>query len=238
MTDPYQVLQKLTSFYQEVFWSTHGAEARGYLEERGFLPDTLSRWAIGYCPPKYSLSSILSPAETEVMNSLKQVSSRGTDRLEGRITFPIFSEQGVVTGFSGRLLHVARAENKYWNSPSSDVFRKADSVYGLNFAREAIVKADNIILTEGFTDAMALHQANIPIAISVMGTHFTREQLLRLGRYSMNLRLAFDGDGPGDVAFTRSYNMAVEMGFRVGRITLPDGVDPADLIRKPVTSSD
>lgn len=228
------VLEKVTSFYEENL--QHSQSGQDYLlEKRLFTEDTLRKFRIGYAPAKPDLRPHFTPAEIALLGELKHT-REGTplDRFSDRVTFPIMDDQGRPCGFSARSMAEVDDAYKYINSGSSPVFKKGNFVFGLNLARESIWKANNVIVCEGFTDVMAFHQTGKTIAVGAMGTHFTQQQLILIGKYSMNLYLTFDADEAGDKATYESRLMAQKMGFKVGRIEIPQGLDPDDyLIPKP-----
>jgi len=151
----------------------------------------------------------------------------------GRVTFPITDQQGRPRGFSARLMSKAPNAVKYINSGSSFVFRKADYLFGMDHAREAVWKANNAIVCEGFTDVLAFHQTGKPIAVGAMGTYFTLPQLLQVAQYTMNLYMAMDPDAAGEVAAEKAVEMARSMGFKLGLIEFPDGMDPDEFLIRP-----
>lgn len=230
----YALLQKLTQYYEDVLWSSAGRDALEYLtgpkpDGRGFTEETVRTWRLGYAPAHGDLSQHFTITEMDYLKEVAQFNP-GTDkdRFAGRVVFPIMDDRGQPLGFAGRILTGGKHVAKYINSPSTPWFRKGDALYGIQLAREAIFRANNAIVCEGFTDVIAAHQTGRPISVSIMGTYFTHHQLLLLGRYSMNLHLMFDADDAGSAATERSLQEARDMGFSLSNIQLPEGLDPDD----------
>lgn len=228
------LLQKVTQYYEDVLWGSAGVSGLKYLtgpkpHGRGFTEETVRAWRLGYSPEHGDLSDHFTITELRYLDELRHF-QKGTkqDRFAGRIVFPIMDDRGQPLGFAGRILSSDKHVAKYTNSPSHPWFKKGEALYGIHLAREAVFKANNAIVTEGFTDVIAAHQTGRPIALSIMGTYFTPKQLLILGRYSMNLHLMFDPDDAGDAATQRSIEEAQRMGFSLSKVALPSGLDPDD----------
>lgn len=226
-------LERVTAYYEAQLWDG-GPESAPlqYLAgldkgQRGFTEETLRKFRIGYCPVS---PIVATPTDIEILKSIGHVYSNGADMFAGRVTFPIMDQQGRPRGFGARLMTSTPSSVKYINSGSSEVFRKADYLFGMDQARESVWKANNAIVCEGYTDVLAFHQTGHPIAVGPMGTYFTQNQLLLLGQYSMNLHLTFDPDPAGDEATRRSTEMARQMGFAVSQIEFPGGMDPDEYL--------
>ena len=236
----YALLQKLTQYYEDVLWSSAGAAGLEYLtapkpQGRGFTEETIKTWRLGYSPASGDLSEHFTITEMGLLDEIRQFNKDSQqDRFAGRIVFPIMDDRGQPLGFAGRILTAEKNAMKYTNSPSHEFFKKGEALYGIHLARGPIYEANAAVALEGYTDVIAAHQTGRPIAISIMGTFFTRKQLLLLGRYSMNLYTMMDGDNAGDEATERSNKEAREMGFALTNVDLPDGLDPDDyFIPKP-----
>lgn len=224
-------LDRVTSYYEDQMWaggSDHPA-LQYLMGERRFTEQTLRQFRIGFAPLT-PIASAVTPTDLEILKSLGHVYDNGKDMFSGRVTFPIADDQGRTRGFGARIMVSAPHAEKYINSPTSFVFRKADYMFGMSHAREAIFIANNAIACEGYTDVLAFHQTGKPIAVGAMGTYFTLGQLLQIGRYTMNLYTAFDMDSAGDEATKKSREMARAMAFRLGYLPFPDGMDPDEYL--------
>ncbi len=229
-----RLVEKLTRYYEEQLRGEAGEKGLSYLTApkpvgRGFTEETVKTWRLGYSPDSGDLSGAFTITEMRLLEELGHLSpGTGRDRFAGRVVFPIMDDGGSPRGFAGRIMSKEKNAAKYINSPSHQWFRKGDSLYGIQLARKSVFAANNAIVCEGFTDVIAAHQTGRPIAVSIMGTYFTRHQLLLLGRYSMNLHLMFDPDDAGTAATERSITEAQTMGFTISKVKLPDGLDPDD----------
>ena len=229
----FETLEKLTSYYQAQLFRNE--EAIDYLTSpkprgRGFTLDTIRKWRLGYSPESETFGAF-TITERKYLEFLGQTDYQGLDRFRGRVVFPICSDGGQPLGFSGRIIKGTHV-SKYVNSPSHPWFRKGDAVYGLCHARRELLAKGKALVLEGYTDVIAAHQAGLVGSVSIMGTHFTTNQLLRLTRYTDELLVMFDGDSAGDAASERSMAAAMSMGIGVTRVSLPDGVDPDDFFIK------
>jgi DNA primase len=149
------------------------------------------------------------------------------DRFSGRIIFPIFSPNGRVVAFAGRILEGNDSNNaKYLNSPESSVYTKGRILYGLSFAKDDIRKLDKAILVEGYMDLISLHQAGIKNVVAVSGTALTEEQVQLLSRYTKNVVLLFDADTAGIKASMRSIELLLRKDIEIKIASLPSGEDP------------
>ena len=149
------------------------------------------------------------------------------DRFSGRIIFPIFSPNGRVVAFAGRILEGKDGNNaKYLNSPESSIYVKGRILYGLSFAKDDIRKLDKAILVEGYMDLISLHQAGIKNVVAVSGTALTEEQVQLLSRYTKNVVLLFDADTAGIKASMRSIEILLRRDMEIKIASLPSGEDP------------
>jgi DNA primase len=230
------LMQKVCDHYENQLWNTaDGASARQYMLDRGFTEDTLREFGLGYAPVEWNFEC--EPEEMDFLAEIEHVyvSSKVVDAFGSRIMFPIKDEQGRVRGFSGRLVGTDDGV-KYKNSTESVIFKKSDSIFGISLAREAIFKVNKVIICEGFTDAMAFHQTGTKCAVAAMGVRFTERQLLTLARYTNRLYLSFDADKGGQGATARTEEKARKLGLSLGRISIPEGKDPADILLKVPTT--
>jgi DNA primase len=236
-----EALEAAVAWYREVLLRTPQAErARAYLADRGFGPETLERFTIGYAPASWeALSSRLtargfSPDEL-VAAGLASPSNRGgvIDKFRGRVIFPIRDASGRVTGLGGRILPDGDGP-KYLNSPATLLFDKSRTLFGIDLARAAIRKEKLSVIVEGYTDVMAAHQAGFTNVVASLGTALTAGQVELATRYADAVDLAYDVDLAGEAATQRG--LLEELGpdaavSKVRVIRIPAGKDPDELIR-------
>ncbi|MFS8830780.1 DNA primase [Synechococcus sp. R8-2] len=241
-----EILAMAADFYRHALRSQVGAAARQYLRSRHLSEETLQKFQIGFAPPGWqSLYEYLVNHKRQPVKLLeeagllvpRQQGSGHYDRFRNRIMLPIFDVQGRVIGFAGRALGES-GQPKYLNSPETELFNKSQVVYGLNFARDAIAKADQVLVVEGYFDVIALHQAGVAYAVAAMGTALTPHQVKTLLRYTQSKRLIlnFDADRAGLNAASRAIE-AIEEQARRGEIelrilTLPEGKDADEFLRE------
>jgi DNA primase len=155
------------------------------------------------------------------------------DRFRGRIIFPIFNANSQVIGFGARIFKEADKKEtaKYINTPQTMLYDKSNVLYGINFAKVAVRKNNQCVLTEGYTDAIMCHQAGFENTVAVSGTALTGQHLNILKRYTDNLLLSFDMDLAGDNATKRGINLAENQGFNLKIVNSYSEKDPADIIK-------
>jgi DNA primase len=156
------------------------------------------------------------------------------DRYAGRVIFPWFNISGRVVAFGGRLLdsRTKGVQQKYVNSPDSDIYHKERELYGLFQAKRAIVKEDRVFMVEGYTDVIAMHQAGIENVVANSGTALSTHQIHMLHRFTQNITLLYDGDEAGIHAAMRGTDMLLAEGMNIKVLLLPDGDDPDSFARK------
>lgn len=237
--------EQVADYFQKNLEAQTGAAARTYLEGRGIAQKAMKRFRLGYALPGWD-------------NLLKEFGLRGKgvsllvrlglvvqgksgyyDRFRDRVIFPLCDPQGRVSGFSGRIFRgegkedrPAKAsrqdEPKYLNISNTPLFKKGEAVYGLHLARQGNPK--ELILVEGYTDVIALHQAGFTNAIATMGTALTDSQAHLLRRYVERVILAYDRDAAGQAATLRGMRSLSNTGLDVQIALLPPGEDPDSLI--------
>jgi DNA primase len=226
-------------YYNKVLLSPQGKEALEYLKGRGLNEITINRWQIGFAPEDFhSLENALAQKKVSTQDLVKAgVSAKNDrgqmyDRFRGRITFPIYNYFGEAVGFSARLLKDNPNAAKYVNSPETAIYNKSKTLFGLNFAKEAIRKNDEAVIVEGQMDCIQAHQAGFTNVVASSGTALTEAGLQQLSRLSKNLKFCFDGDSAGQAAARRAGELALKNGFRLKLITLTAAKDPDELIKK------
>lgn len=227
-------------FYQQLTQTEAGKPALEYLFKRGFRAKTITRFGLGYAPDAWD--SLLKAAgdghiAPETLEKAGLVIPRKDrsgyyDRYRGRVIFPIFSHVGKVLGFGGRVLRSDPEQPKYINSPETAVYNKSRVLYGLFHGKQAIRKAEEVILVEGYTDVISLHQAGVENVVASSGTALTVEQVKALERYARRVILLYDADSAGAGAALRGIDLVLEQGLAVYGIELPAGDDPDSFVRE------
>jgi DNA primase len=203
-----------------------------YFEERGFRPDIIEKFQLGYCLNagndfyKSATEKGYKIDYLEKIGLVKSKENRHFDFFKGRVMFPIHSISGRVLGFGGRTLLSDKKIAKYFNSPESPIYNKSEILYGLFFAKNDVIKYDNCYLCEGYTDVISMYQAGIQNVVSSSGTSLTKEQIKLIRRYTQNITILFDGDAAGIKASFRGIDLILEEGMNVKVVLFPDGEDP------------
>ncbi len=224
-------------FYSNLHNSEEGEIARKYLQERKIKSQTIKTFGLGYALrgwenflnfTKESKLDIDKVVELGIL--IKSDDGRYHDRFAARLIYPIFSPNGRVVAFAGRVLDEREKAAKYLNSPESSVYTKGRILYGLSFAKDEIRKLDKAILVEGYMDLISLFQAGIKNVVAVSGTALTEEQVQLLSRYTKNVVLLFDADTAGIKASMRSIELLLKKDIEVKIAALPGGEDPDSFI--------
>ena len=225
-----------------------------YLKNRGISDEYIEKFYIGYSP--LSSDGLVQYVkgdgynENDLVDSgigyMSRYNNKFQCRFFGRIIFPIANERGDFVAFGGRVLPDDVAKNmkhttrdnvaKYLNSPVTNVYDKSNILYGFDKAKKAIREKDNCIVVEGYTDVIMTHQAGYENVVSASGTSFTEGQIKLIGRFTKNITTAFDMDIAGNSATQRSIELAQNMGFTISVVSLPDGKDPADIIKEDISA--
>jgi DNA primase len=226
-------------FAEQLFDSEEGnLIALSYLKERGFREEVLRKFQVGYNPEgKDALTKVLvaNQFNKELLPKTGLVTLRNeelVDNYRGRIIFPIHNNTGKIIGFGARVIGKADRAPKYINTPENEVYSKSKILYGSYFARQAIDKADECLLVEGYTDVVSLHQAGIENVVASGGTSLTIDQLRLVKKYTNNLTIIYDGDSAGIKAALRGLDLAIEEGLNVRLVLIPDGEDPDSYVNK------
>lgn len=233
----YEVLNLAAKFYQTQLRSSRAA-ADYLLKKRAFTRETVLLFKLGYSPNTgsalYTFLKSKGFTEQELSKSgLITQRARGTgDMFRGRIMVPLSDAQGRVVGFTARLLIDDPNAPKYINTPSTLLYDKGRQVYGLHLAKDAIRKSGYSVVVEGNLDVIASHQAGVQNVVAAAGTALTEFHLKDLSRYAGDIRFAFDSDRAGINATERAIPLAQKVGVNVSIISIPDGKDPDELVRK------
>ena len=213
-----------------------------YFEERGFRKDIIERFQLGYSinvSDDFTKAAISKGYKLDYLQNVglvKTKDERNFDFFRGRVMFPIHSISGRVLGFGGRTLFTDKKIAKYFNSPESIIYNKSEILYGLFFAKGDIVKYDECLLCEGYTDVISMHQSGIQNVVSSSGTSLTKEQVKLVKRYTHNLTILYDGDAAGIKASFRGIDLILEEGMNVKVVLFPDGEDPDSFAKKTSTT--
>ncbi len=231
------LLDRTASFYERYLWeSAEAAPARDYLTARGLQEEALRTYRVGYSPSRFDV--VLKASRQAGFSNrecddagLAQRSQSGPliDRFRRRIMFPLADRRGRVTGFGARALG-ADQKPKYLNSSENELFSKGRHVYGAHVARTAATKAGSVVLCEGYTDVIALHQAGLANVVGSMGTALTEQQVGELARLAPRVALALDADAAGQEAMLRVAKVAAGRKLELRVVPLPAGRDPADVV--------
>lgn len=232
-----ELLERTAAFYVRNFWeSDEAADSRAYMAGRGLDEAMLREFRVGYAPSAWDRVLVASReagySEAELIDSgLVARNEKGNiyDRFRRRITFPLCDPRGRVLGFGARAVG-ADQKPKYLNSSDNAVFHKGRNVYAADLARSAAAKAGEVILCEGYTDVIAMHQADLRNTVGLMGTALTDDQVGALARLAPTVILALDADSAGQEAMVRAAGVAAGKGLELRVLSLPAGSDPADLI--------
>jgi DNA primase len=230
-----KLLDRTAGFYATYLWeSQEAARARDYLLGRGLGEEVLREFRVGYSPSAWD--RVIMGAQRDgfappdlVAAGLAQRGRQGGglyDRFRGRIMFPLADARGRVLGFGARSMGEGRGP-KYLNTSENEIYHKGRQLFGIDRARSHAAKSGRIVVVEGYTDVLALHQAGAREAVAIMGTALTAEQMAELGRAAPLVVLALDADRSGQEAMLRA---AQHGGVELRAVEMPEGTDPADLV--------
>ena len=235
-----ELLGRTTAYYERCLWeSQEAAHAREYLQGRGLSQEILREFRVGYAPSAWDRVLLASRrggfSEKELYDTgLAQRSKqngRPYDRFRSRIMFPLADTRGRVLGFGARAMREDQRP-KYLNTSDNDLYHKGLHLYGADLARAHATRAGEVILCEGYTDTIALHQAGMRNAVGLMGTALTAEQVNELARMAQTVLLALDADSAGQEAMLRASSLAAKRKLELRVVSLPAGTDPAELIQR------
>jgi DNA primase len=212
--------------------------ALSYLKERGFREEIINKFQLGYnseARDGFTKAALAAQYSLEYLQKTGLVNVRdgnAYDNYRGRIIFPIHNQSGKVLGFGARIIKKNDKAPKYINSPENEIYVKSKILYGSYFARQAIDKADECLLVEGYTDVVSLHQAGVENVVASGGTSLTPDQLRLIKKYTNNLTIIYDGDSAGIKAALRGLDLALEESLNVKLVLIPDGEDPDSYVNK------
>lgn len=211
----------------------------GYFRERGFRDDIIQKFQLGYSLDQrdaFTQAALKSGYNKDYLVktglTLENENGQFSDRFRGRVMFPVHSLSGKVVAFGGRILKKDDKMAKYVNSPESEIYHKSNELYGIYFAKQAIVRQDRCFLVEGYTDVISMHQSGIENVVASSGTSLTPGQIRLIHRFTENVTVIYDGDAAGIKASIRGIDLLLEEGLNIKVLLLPDGDDPDSFARK------
>ncbi|HWI07552.1 MAG TPA: DNA primase [Solirubrobacteraceae bacterium] len=242
-----ELLERTATYYARQLWeSPEGERAREYLAQRGLQEGTLREFRVGYAPSAWD--TVLNASRRAGFGNRElydaglatksQKSGRIYDRFRSQIIFPLADSRGRVRGFAGRTLvpDDERRGPKYVNSPESppgvDLFHKRSQLFAADLARAPAAKAGSVVVAEGYTDVIAMHQVGVRNSVCIMGTSLTEEQVAELARLAPVVQLALDSDSAGQEAMLRAAKIAAGRKLELRVVPLPLGEDPAELVQR------
>lgn len=231
-----EVLQWAENEFHQALLTLSAAEpARRYLAGRGFTDETVRKYRLGFHPDDWTW--LLKRAESRYARKLLEEArlvgsreGRNYDYFVNRVLFPIHNERGQAVSFGGRILPGSSDEAKYWNGPESVVFHKSRLLYAIDHARDAIRKAEQAIVVEGYTDCITCHQFGIGNVVATLGTALTDSHVTALKRYARQVVLIFDGDDAGQNAAKKAVEKFLAQDVELRILTLPEKLDPAEFL--------
>lgn len=230
-------------YFRDIMHNDVDGQAIGkqYFRSRGIRDDIMQKFQLGYALPRRNAMSeeaLRKGYKEEFLLKTglcyKKDNGELVDRYAGRVIFPWFNVSGKVNAFGGRLLdsRTKGVQQKYVNSPESDIYHKDHELYGLYQAKKAMVKDDCVYMVEGYTDVIAMHQCGIENVVANSGTALSIYQIRLLRRFTSNVILLYDGDEAGIHAAMRGTDMLLTEGMNIKVLLLPDGDDPDSFSRK------
>ncbi|MGH2865151.1 MAG: DNA primase [Solirubrobacteraceae bacterium] len=235
-----ELLSRTASYYERYLWgSDEAAHAREYLQGRGLGEEILREFRVGYAASAWDRVLLASRrggfSEQELyatgLAQRSKENGRPYDRFRSRIMFPLADVRGKVLGFGARAMREDQRP-KYLNTSDNDVYHKGLHLYGADLARAHATKAGEVIVCEGYTDVIALHQAGLRNAVGLMGTALTAEQVGELARMAQTVLLALDADSAGQEAMLRASSLAAKRKLELRVVPLAEGADPAEMIQR------
>lgn len=234
----------VNEFAQKYFTDTlyHHVDGKAvgmaYFRERGFRDDMIRKFQLGFSLDERD--AFTRAAQKAGYNkdylvktglTLEYENGQLADRFRGRVMFPVHSLSGKVVAFGGRVLKKSDKTAKYVNSPESEIYHKSNELYGIYFAKQAIVREDRCFLVEGYTDVISMHQCGIENVVASSGTSLTGGQIRLIHRFTNNVTVLYDGDAAGIKASIRGIDLLLEEGLNIQVLLLPDGEDPDSYAR-------
>lgn len=234
----------IANSFAQKFYSNYllNEEAGGiglsYFKERGFDSETIQKFQLGFSPEgkdAFAQHALSNSFQKDVLVKAGLIAEHEyglRDFFRNRVMFPIHSINGKVLGFGGRILKKDEKSPKYINTSENEVYQKSKILYGAYFAKQAVRKADECFLVEGYTDVISLHRAGIENVMASSGTSLTTDQIRMIKRMTANITMLYDGDAAGIKAALRGTDMILEEGMHVRIVLLPETEDPDSYVKK------
>ena len=204
----FDICERAAQTYAEKLFTPDGAHALDYVRRRGFTDDMIKKYRIGYAPKNNIIANKFAESKFLIPSGLCRRGDYGMyDFFRDKLMFPIFNAHGKIVAFSGRSLD--GSEPKYINTTDTDIFHKRQTVFGLNFARDAIHRANRSIVVEGQIDAIKMQVNGFPETVAPLGTALTEDHIALLCKSNRNIIFCFDGDGAGQKAAARACNIVL-----------------------------
>ena len=235
----YKIMDLALEYYEKQF--KNNTKAQDYLKDRGLTDKVLKEFRVGFAPNDwtsiydYLLSLGFSNSDIESAGLIKKREGGDGyyDRFRSRIMFPIFDDTGRTVAFSGRIFGSKDDKGaKYINSPETEIFKKSDVLYGYNFAKSVMRKADFAIIVEGQADLLAMNVAGFKNAMALSGTALSDKQISLISRFTKNIILALDSDEAGLNSIIKNSEKLFSLGFDVKALKIKEGADPADILKE------
>jgi DNA primase len=232
----FEIYENATKIYQQNLYTESGKAALEYIHKRGFTDEVIKKYRIGYAPKGNIIASKFANQKEAGLLATGLV-RRGDyglyDFFRDRLMFPIFNAHGQIVAFSGRSLD--GSEPKYINTSDTELFHKRQTIFGLNFARDAIYRANRSIVVEGQIDAIQMQMNGFPESVAPLGTALTEEHLQILCKSNRNITFCFDGDSAGQKAAARAAGLIMPLlrdNSDVRFAFVASGTDPDDILRR------
>lgn len=231
----FEANREAARFFYAQLYTENGKEGLAYLRGRQLTEKTIRTFGLGFAPNDWSVLTdyLVSKGFTisELIQANLTVRSKNggaIDRFRNRVMFPIIDVRGNVVAFGGRIM--TDEKPKYLNTSDTIAFKKSNNLFALNKAKNS--KSDKLILCEGYMDVIAIHQAGFDFAIATLGTALTQEQAVILKRYTSTVVICYDADEAGQKATARAIDILRREGINIQVLTIPDGKDPDEFIKK------
>jgi DNA primase len=234
-----KLVQRATDYYARYLWESGEAKlARDYLAGRGLEEQVLREFRVGYAPSAWDKVTVAAQRDgfTREEIAAAGLGQRGRggsgfyDRFRARIMFPLADPRGRVLGFGARAVREGPKQAKYINTSENELYHKGRQLFGIDLARGPAAKRGRILVVEGYTDVLALHQAGLTETVAIMGTAVTPEQVTLLSQTVSSVFLALDADRSGQEAMLRAARVASDRGVELRVVEMPEGTDPAELV--------
>lgn len=222
----------LVKFQNKLFELERSHPAWVEIKRRGYSDEDVKDWGLGYAPGNYFMYDLFSEAgNVEAGKKLGLINDANADKLFNKLIYPIRDERGQLTGFASRRLDNNDDYAKWMNPSENELYDKKQTLYGLNIAKNAIVKQNRVWIVEGYNDVIAWHLCGQENTVAVSGTAFTIEQMKKLKKLTSKITLCLDGDAAGQKKVSQYVAKLLELGFAVEVCFLPNDLDPDDYSR-------